>query len=264
MKKIASLTQTYGQRTVEMHTGFKNNARINLFKKLDLVTFNFHNVPFGWEQGYGQVIHSKFPHYLCRSYRDVPYGFTLRDSLQKLQAEGYTDVLFCQDDHFFVDHPYSDMILTRILDFYRSREDINILYVSPSTEIGSPYLEEVFLLGNLSCRKENTLNWNKIPHSCAYDDSPYFANINFLLKNVFTEAMVDKDVWFIEQTTAQLWKTRPVIRWTCNSSLGYLGNFSGRNISQRYSAEEKIAQITGESPSEHSLAIDRMALSFPR
>jgi len=135
MKKIANFTQTYDVMApfttesdgkdrsflIDFLVRDENQKNIRNYL-LDYPTYNFHNM----DQKKTSVLTSKISDAMPRTEFFSYYGMTFGESISRhvrmLKDKGCTDLLWIQDDEFFVHDSFEDF--KTMLNFYRSNENI--------------------------------------------------------------------------------------------------------------------------------------------
>lgn len=236
--KICGLTQTYGDRSLELDVLLQNNLKLDIMNSLDGYRINYHNSKLN------EIYNSKFQN-LCKNisfknYDVVTYGFTIYYTLKELKSKGFTDILFCQDDHYFIQNEKVKNALFKIIEYYKELKP-NILYLSNRFDKYIP--TQIFSSNGIVYEEFNCSKLSSEEYG--YCDSPYLANIDFLLKHVFTKEKSHMSVWDIEISTKQHFYDDKIFIQQAKMIGSYCANFSGRNVATVLSPQQKVQYILG-------------------
>lgn len=237
--KICGLTQTYGERKLEMDVFLSNNQKIQTMKSLDGFRMNFHNSNL--LVNYEEKLKNSIPGIMCHDVLG-PYGFTIFKTLMELKIAGYTDILFMEDDHFFIEHKKANETIDSVISFYKEHN-------FPLVYLGRRFDPEKFLAKSVINFNGNVFGVYDSKNLSAiypYDGSPHIGNIDFLLENVYKKQNTNLDPWNLELKNAQYFRDNSFDVVVPYLPTIYLANFSGRNVATRMSVENKKRYIAGE------------------
>jgi len=238
--KICGLTQTYGDRNLELDVFLLNTQKIQAMNSVDHFRLNYHNSILN--KKYNDLFSKQIKNISFKNYDQVPYGYTIYSTLKELKNDGYTDILYMQDDHYFIQHQNSSVIVNDVINFYKSNN-------YPIVYFGQRFSKNSFNEES----KKTEFNTYEIydstsfpSHFYPYDDSPHLANIDFLLNTLYNPSMVHLDVWSLEIKNTNYFKSNKIYFASGTKPCSYCANFSGRNVAMAIPQQEKIKYILGE------------------
>lgn len=212
---ICSYTQTYSDNRVELcefHN--KDRADIRFRNQLDNNYFVFHNSTDTYmntvcEFKYFKTIEKK----TILTYNDISYTQSLYKTFQRMKDDGYTYVVFLQDDVFCTaDNHIVDEVLT-----YVRTHSFNMLNLEcPDINPSAPVLyskNEIKIYDTTSADFVSKKLWS-------LDDGPYVGHIDFIMNSLFDEIHLSKnDIWTAEFYIRDKVGLNPIQRLTTNHTL---------------------------------------------
>ena len=209
---ICSYTQTYSDNRVELcefHN--KDCTDIRFRNKLDNNYFVFHNSSDTYRNTvcgfkYFQHIEKK----TILSYDHISYTQSLYRTFQRMKDDGYTYVVFLQDDVFCTtDDPMIDKLVHSIR--HNSFDMLSLEYSAINPTAPIVYSSDDFhVYGTTSEDFKSKKLW-------PFDDGPYVANIDFIMNTLFDGTHLSKnDIWNAEFYIRDKIDRRPIQRLTTN------------------------------------------------
>lgn len=209
MKKIANVSQTYGdERSIEIDF-FLSEQNIKILNKLDIITFSFHNCSNKFKIINTNKILDKIPNCIIYYFDNMTYVESIIQYLNNLKKLGITDYLLWQDDHYMNEDENSEKIFTELLNYYKTHDEIynlnlffDTFYSINSYKDFKP--NKIYNVKNqLNIYEYNTLgmdlNMNDDWFVFAYTDENHILNIDVALEHFFIEEYKDLDVWKLER-----------------------------------------------------------------
>lgn len=209
---ICSYTQTYSDNRVELcefHN--KDSSDIRFRNKLDNNYFAFHNSTDTYmrtvcEFKYFKAIEKK----TLLSYNDMSYTESLYKTFQRMKDDGYTYVVFLQDDAFCTSDNH---IIDELVGYIRHNTfDMLNLEITGLT----PGATCIYSRGDLQVYNTTSDDF-KAKNLWSFDDGPYVANIDFMMCRVFDAVHLSKnDIWTAEHYIRHKIDCAPIQRLTTN------------------------------------------------
>ena len=218
---ICSFTQTYSNNRNELfYYHNKDKTDIYFRNKLDKNYYAFHNSP----QAYKEMImknnyFNEIKNLDVIIYDNISYTKSFYKTLIKIKEEGFKYILFLQDDAFCLTNKE---FVDELLDFLKknSFNMINIEYSNINNNKNIIYSNKNLKIYNTTSDDfKNKKNEHKNIYMWALDDSPYIANIDFLLQSVYDDIYFNKnDIWNAELYIKEKINKNQIERLTTNIS----------------------------------------------
>jgi len=211
---IASFTQTYSDNRTELFE-FHNKDKIDIYfrNKLDANYYAFHNSPSEYinttlENPYFKSLNNIQYIY----YNNIPYTKSFFETLQKLKMEGVKYMVFLQDDVF---SQVDVEVIDELLFFVRNNNTFDMLNIEVS--FSNNYEKPSIYSGKKLTIYETTSDDFSNKQLWAFDDGPYIANIDFLLKHVYDDEYFSKEnIWSAECYINEKIYQNKIQRLSCN------------------------------------------------
>ena len=223
--KICSFTQTYSDEREELFD-FHDNDNVDLYfrNKLDDNFYVFHNCS---ENYINKIKNKKYLNSISKKQviplNNITYTKSLLKTLSQIKAEGFKYVFFLQDDVFcMVDNQTIDNLL-----LFVETNDFNMLNI----EINNVNNEKeiIFEQSGLTVYNTDSIDFTA-KKIWAMDDSPFVANIDFLISVIYDSKYFSlDDIWTAESYMNSKIMQNPVQRLSTNVSSFIRVNIVGKN-----------------------------------
>lgn len=234
-KKICVFTQTYSNNRHELfHYHELDQLDIDFRNNFDYNLYSFHNS----DENYINHINNfnyfnKLKNIEIIYYVDLTYTETFRQTLEKILNLGFDYIIFLQDDCLTID---KNIKIDELVKFIKN-EDFNML----NLELTHDESVELYYESNELKIYNTDSNFFKRKWNWAFDDSPYVANIQFLLDNIYDEEYFRcGDIWSAENHINNKVSVSNIQRLSTNTTLYNRFNLVGRNTNDRSNAINKL------------------------
>lgn len=227
MKKIANLTQTYGNLRYQEIKHFLSEQNIKILNKLDVITFSFHCCPDDFKQINTKKILEKLPNCIIYYFDNIGYVESIIKYLHNLKELGVTDYIMWQDDHYMNEHPKTEELFSILLNYYKNNSINYIsLFFNTFYEFQSIRYNTVNIINNLNVYEFDTYDIKQYQDSTwfgafPYSDENYIMDINLALKYFFIEEYKDLNIWELELKLGEKSSNLHIKRWFSNAILFY-------------------------------------------
>lgn len=256
MKKISNFTQTY-QGTPEWSPGsdcksrdflieafIKDQNKIECYKLLDHITFNFHNFNNDKDKELYKKIKTVLPNVVGFSYKNMTLGKSIYLHINQLKKEGITDFLWVQDDEFFTHEKFEDF--EKIFNFYKENDDIKNLSLKYNIEnVGniSP-IKKYNLSDNIKINEYNTTQLTDMGY--CMDFTAFICNIDYFLNNMFDESFNNiRDAYALEGAMMRKSLDNKIQR--CFTNIIFFGSFNivgmGGSLANSETSMKKLKEM---------------------
>jgi hypothetical protein len=239
MKVIGNFTQTYQgkdnwspgndgkDRSFLVESMLRDKNQVKIRNMLDYHTYTFHNMDKQKSIELADKIKKEIPKTDFFQYNNMYFMDTIKIHLHHLRSKGVTDVLWLQDDEFFVGD-YDNFKL--LLDFYKKNNDIlhvNLLNYFPENRNANQFDQfKIKLSDDLWIYNLNAEHWI-LDKKLAMDFSACIFNLDYLLDKIYTNSFFLKkitDVYQLEGTVHEIAKIQNIQRYSVNTS--FFGSFN--------------------------------------
>ena len=235
MKKISNFTQTY-QGTPEWSPGsdcknrdflidafIKDENKIECYKLLDHITFNFHNFNDDKDKELYKKIKTVLPNLVGCLYKNMTFGKSIYLHLNQLKEEGITDFLWVQDDEFFTYENFEDF--KKIFNFYKENNDIKNLSFKYNIEnVGNVLPVKKYNLSDSIIINEYKTNQITDMGYCM-DFTAFICNIDYFLDNMFEKSFIDiRDAYALEAAVMRKSLDNKIQR--CFANINFFSSFN--------------------------------------
>jgi len=221
---LASLTFTYGTNRQDI---FKYKQKDNIDKilrnNLDLNLYLFHNSNKNYidtvrDSGCLNDFNFKF------GAVEGTYPNALKAALRLLREQGVKKVFFLQDDVFSVIKEVET--INSLISFAK---ETNINYLNLEQTFDDSNLQILEIHKKFSILKTDT-NYFKFKKLWSFDDAPYFANLDFLINEIYDNNYFNyPDIWSAEWYLKSKFDNRNILRPVSNIQFFRRVNFLGKN-----------------------------------
>jgi hypothetical protein len=222
---IASYTQTYSDDRKELFD-FHNKDEKDIYfrKKMDKNYYVFHNCSEKYKNVISNYDYFQFkPEFI--SYDNISYTHSFMNTLYKCKKDGVKYLFFLQDDVFCLQN---ETIIDELLNFIKNNTFDMLQIESCDFKGDTIYSNENLKIYNTT--SDDYVNYG----SWAYDDSPYVANIDFLINKLYDITFIKlNDVWRAEIYLANKVKHDKIQRLTSNLSIFRRFVLVGRNQNRK-------------------------------
>jgi hypothetical protein len=206
VKKIGSLTQTYDRkdnwspdsdgkdRSFLLNYQLQDVTQVKLRQLVDVHLYSFHNVKLEKAKKMATLIKDKIPRTQSLCYYDVLFSETVRSNLLYLKNQGVTDVLWIQDDDFFVGD--NEQLLFDLIEYYKSNSTVNHVslffpYASlkPVQQRKSTMINDALFL-----YESRATDFHNTPPLFAMDNSPFICNLELLCTAMYDKHVFDLNI----------------------------------------------------------------------
>ena len=234
-KKIVSFTQTYGnERYVEILLQKYDKVGQYMRNKCDKIIFSFHNCSL-------EII-EKSKKYLSEIYDNdklefliydnMDYLTSIRKTMSYLKSIDVTDILFMNDDEYFLNNDYNlnNLHLLDILfDYYIKNNITWFSLYGQETPKNKKQKQCIVINDELNIYSYSTLEYKK-DNSYAWSQTTALYSLNFCI-DLYNNKLPD-DSWNIEETFSYYFHTHDYERYGCNIELVRAINLHGHNLSE--------------------------------
>lgn len=255
MKRIGNITQTYSRRgewspdsdgkdrSFLINYLLKDSTQIKLRNLLDVHLFTFHNVDLGIAKSMANKIKEVVPNTKSICYYDMYFCETIERNLAFLKEQGVTDVLWLQDDDFFVGN---ETHLFELFEFYRNNPDIHHVSFGFTYDSLKPIghrkrhkiSENFYIYESRSSDFHNTGFF-------AMDNSPFICNLEMLCTAMYSKNIFDLKIsraYDLEQYLRFNSLKNDIVRCTTNETFFSTFNIVGLGGSLG-SADKNLAHL---------------------
>jgi len=240
MKIIGNITQTYSyNRSIEIER-FLEKSNVNAFNLLDIKTFSFHNCSKHFKKWSKEKILKKIPDCIFFEFNNISYGESIILYLQELKKLGCTDIIMWQDDNTINTFENTFDVFKILLTFYKN-SNINYIkiygdYLQYLTNIN---VEDIInIKDNLKVYKYNIKNIEQ-GYIC-YNDGNFILDINIAIDELFTNEIINKDVWKLEKYLDDKIKTLNIYIYFTNAYIFDIFNIHGRTKYPYFTLYQKL------------------------
>lgn len=230
---IASLTQTYGeQRYLEMELLNHDDIGKEFRNKCDYIVFSFHNCSQNAINRAKIIINNLYDSskliYLIHD--NISYVESMIKNIEHLKKLDVSHMLLLQDDMFGMNNNDNKILNTEINDVFSFVKQYQLNYFNILKDYGMPHINkhkihETITINTVSFYKFKSNEFN-ICYS--YNDGAHFINLNFLKKMIDT-CRLSGDVWNMEQSLNDYYKSQSFDRWGFNKLAFLQVGVHGRN-----------------------------------
>ena len=233
MKIIGNFSQTYQgkdnwtpgndgkDRSFLVESMLRDKNQVKIRNLLDYHTYTFHNLNREKSIELAQKIKKQIPKTVFFQYNNMYFIDTIRVHFEHLKSKGITDVLWIQDDEFFVGN-YDQFLI--LFDFYKKNKDVlHVNLFNSFPEAADPKQFEQFkikLTNDLWVYNLNCNDWS-VDNKMALDHSACIFNLDYFLEKVYTIEFFSKkisDLYRLEGATHESAKTSNMQRYACNKN----------------------------------------------
>lgn len=247
MKKIGCISQTYGNNRVQEIKCISFDDVGGAFRdSLDEISFTFHNCSNETIAQNHVVLKSRFPTCKFRIIDSINYRDSIIRQLEYMKTTGFTDFALLQDDHYGINHPENIEIAKSIVEFYRSRPDINFLHC---TKDGFPSDNKVpkdtVEFNGILFHKYDSRDFKK-DNLYSYNDGIFLMSIDMML-NILNSHNIPEDVWGMEVWLKCFFDSNEIDRWGLSKEVFGSMYVHGQNTSSA-PISEQIQPLFGMKP----------------
>lgn len=237
--KICVWTQTYGDNRQEIFEWKNKDTNLNYFiSQFDHSLFSFHNCS---EDSKKKILSFNFPYKETISYDHMSYQECFFATLKKLKSEGYTKVVYLEDDCFSAD---KDMSIYFEALHYITTGDYVMLNLSHFSENGVPQIDlpqGEKILEKLYVHKTTNFDIARAWGVWHFDNLPMVFDIDFYLDKIYDEITLNwartaeekLDIWNLEFNTNLKMQKIEIPRFIFNKRLFKNTNIIGRSSQDR-------------------------------
>ena len=234
--KVVVFTQTYANNRKELfhyHNG--DSIDVQFRNSFDKCLYSFHNSPFQYIQEVLQqntYFHTSLNNLEVIQYNQIGYTITFHQTLLKCKQEGYTHMVFFQDDVFSLGKDNSQY-LDKLIKFIQT-QDFQMLHLENYTfkfETDISYAnspEMVYQEGDFKVYYTNSTHFME-SGQWAMDDSPFVAKVDFLLELYDSTYTQHQHIWPAEIYMNDKCKAHPIQRLVCSHKFFRRYNAVGPN-----------------------------------
>jgi hypothetical protein len=230
MKKIGNFTQTY-QANYMFSSGvdgkdreflidymLKDKCQVELRSFLDIHTYTFHNYDEAKAKNIAHKIKAVIPSTRCILYNNMTLGQSILSHLQFLKSQSITDVLWIQDDEYFVGECRKDLL--DFFAFYKIEKNIkNVSLCYKKDDLTKSSITDYITVNkNLNLFKTSVIDFID-SGKYAMDFSAFICDIDILL-NIFEEIDLSSlDAYKLEGDFSGKAQSNNVPRYVLNKPL---------------------------------------------
>ena len=234
-KKIVSFTQTYGnERYVEILLQKYDKVGQYMRNKCDKIIFSFHNCSLEIieksKKYLSDIYDSNKLEFLI--YDNIDYLTSIRKTMSYLKSIDVTDILFMNDDEYFLNNDYNlnNLHLLDILfDYYIKNSITWFSLYGQETPKNKKQKQCIVINDELNIYSYSTLEYKK-DNSYAWSQTTALYSLNFCI-DLYNNKLPD-DSWNIEETFSYYFHTHDYERYGCNIELVRAINLNGHNLSE--------------------------------
>ena len=233
-KKIVAFTQTYGEeRWSEIVLQKYDKIGQYMRNKCDKIIYSFHNCSKETRQKgreYMSKIYDKNK-LIFFEYNDMDYLTSIRKTMKYLKENGFTDILFMNDDEYFINNKSNLENLKNLDEIWKYYCETNIKWFSlygkeiPQNKNIKKQIKkdklDIYCYSTLEYKKDNAYAWSQ---------TTALYNIDFCV-DLYNNKLPD-DSWNIEETFSYFFHTNDFDRWGCNMELVRAINLHGHNLAK--------------------------------
>jgi len=258
MVKIASFTQTYGEKRILELLLLKYDTIGNTFRnKCDKIIFSFHNCPTDFIIKGKTILENLYSSdkLIILEYNNISYLETIKKTLENIKNMNIDFILQIQDDQHGINSKENieqinniDIVFNFInkqqpyfLHIFENEGNPKYNNIKPlqifKNEIDNSICDiEFYNYNTKDFAKNNIYSWN---------DGTYFANIDFLIK-IFNIRNLPDNVWDLEHALKYIFDNNSLNRLGTNKLFFKASNLHGRNINNTISIYENLHRFFGE------------------
>ena len=245
MVKIASFTQTYGDKRKELYDLKEYDVPDMTFRRLcDKNYYSFHNCPDEVVQYVTKTKWFSAAPYIVLRYDNITYPMSLFRTLLTAKQDGVDYLVFLQDDVFATAKPEC---YAELMQWCRSNEFNMINLEATADELkcdDQPLLMKGEHLDVYKCT--NHLAVSRNPSRWAFDDAPYIAKLDFLLREVYDYTYYQyPDVWRAEHVLNSKMMHKLIERNLVSKKLFHRTNLVGMNTWNRINMWKEVHEWLG-------------------
>ena len=234
-KKIVSFTQTYGnERYVEILLQKYDKVGQYMRNKCDKIIFSFHNCSLEIieksKKYLSDIYDSDKLEFLI--YDNMDYLTSIRKTMSYLKSIDVTDILFMNDDEYFLNNDYNLNnlhLLDIIFDYYIKNNITWFSLYGQETPKNKKQKKCIVINDELNIYSYSTLEYKK-DNSYAWSQTTALYSLNFCI-DLYNNKLPD-DSWNIEETFSYYFHTHDYERYGCNIELVRAINLNGHNLSE--------------------------------
>lgn len=205
MKRIGSITQTYARkdswspdsdgkdRSFLLNYQLQDKTQIKLRQMMDLHLYTFHNVEIDKAKKMANMMKAVIPKTQSLCYYDIYFSETVKRNLLFLKEQGITDVLWIQDDDFFVGE--DERILFELIEFYKNNSLSHISLFFPYSSLKPVETRKhVKINDRLVLYETRACDFHNTPPLFAMDNSPFICNLEMLCTAMYNKSIFDLNI----------------------------------------------------------------------
>ena len=232
---LASFTQTYGDARKEIYDLKEFDIPDICFRKLcDTNYYSFHNCSSSTIDYTKSKKWFEQSNYNILQHNNISYPESWRRSLETIKSSGVKYLAFLQDDVFCYANPRQVKELVN----YVKTHDFDMLNIeSPITDFGDIANKTNVLYKGSTFDVYNTTNRDLVVNGknvWSFDDAPYIANVDFLLREVYDQYYyTHPNIWQAEFVLKNKMDHKIIPRNVCSVKLFERTNIVGQNTWNR-------------------------------
>lgn len=255
MKRIGNITQTYSRknewspdsdgkdRSFLVNYQLQDIPQLKLRNLLDLHLYTFHNVDVDIAKTIATKVKEAIPKTKSICYYDMYFCETIERNLIFLKEQGITDVLWLQDDDFFVGN---EQHLFELFEYYKNNPDVHHVSfgfsydsLKPTEQRRCHKISENFFLYESRATDFHNAGF------FAMDNSPFICNLEMLCTAMYTKNIFNLKIpraYDLEQYLRFNSLKNDIARYTTNETFFSTFNIVGLGGSLG-SAEKNLATL---------------------
>jgi len=173
-------------------------------------------------------------------YNNINYTESLKKTIYHLKENGYTHIIYCEDDSLFQfglnDTNDRHIILDDLINFIKENDKFGMINLEWNGGWEGFYSRRMdneiknYKYNNLNIFETKSIDWSTDSTLYAFDGGAYVAKIDYLIDNLYDDGYFSQgDSWSGERYLNNKWKQKEYERLTTNLPIYKRYNILGKN-----------------------------------
>jgi len=204
VKKFGSITQTYDRkgewspdsdgkdRSFLINYQLQDTTQVKFRQSMDVHLYTFHNVELTKAKSIASKIKEVIPKTQSFCYNDMLFKETVKRNLLYLKEQGVTDVVWIQDDDFFVGR---EDLFFNLIEYYKNNNLSHVNLFFKYTDFKPVQERKIRKINDdLLLYESRAADFHNTPPLFAMDNSPFICNLELLCTAIYNKEILDANI----------------------------------------------------------------------